>query len=77
MGWINGGFFVCEPSVFDYIDGDDTSWERTPLQTLATEGELVAYPHKGFWRAMDTLRDKRELEELWMTGKAPWKMWSR
>ena len=75
MGWINGGFFVCEPSVFDYIDGDTTSWERAPLERLAAEGELVAYPHTGFWRAMDTLRDKRELEELWLSGKAPWKMW--
>jgi glucose-1-phosphate cytidylyltransferase len=74
MGWINGGFFVCEPSVFDYIDGDCT-WERTPLERLAAEGELMAYPHQGFWRAMDTLRDKRELEELWASGKAPWKAW--
>jgi len=77
MGWINGGFFVCEPSVFDYIDGDETSWERRPLERLAAEGELVAYPHAGFWRAMDTLRDKRELEELWTSGKAPWKVWGR
>jgi len=75
MGWINGGFFVCEPSVLDYIDGDETSWERRPLERLAEEGELIAYPHTGFWRAMDTLRDKRELEALWGGGKAPWKMW--
>jgi glucose-1-phosphate cytidylyltransferase len=74
MGWINGGFFVCEPSIFDYID-DDCTWERTPLERLAAEGELMAYPHQGFWRAMDTLRDKRELEELWASGKAPWKAW--
>lgn len=75
MGWINGGFFVCEPAVFDYIDGDATSWEGAPLERLAAEGELMAYPHKGFWRPMDTLRDKRELEDMWLTGKAPWKMW--
>jgi len=75
MGWINGGFFVCEPSVFDYIDGDATSWERAPLERLARDGELMAYLHRGFWRPMDTLRDKRELEELWISGKAPWKIW--
>jgi glucose-1-phosphate cytidylyltransferase len=74
MGWINGGFFVCEPSVFEYIDGNAT-WERTPLERLAAEGQLMAYQHRGFWRAMDTLRDKRELEELWASGKAPWKTW--
>jgi glucose-1-phosphate cytidylyltransferase len=74
MGWINGGFFVCEPAVFDYIDGDP-AWERTPLERLAADGELMAYPHRGFWRAMDTLRDKRELEELWASGRAPWKTW--
>jgi glucose-1-phosphate cytidylyltransferase len=75
IGWINGGFFVCEPSVFDYIEGDATSWERTPLERLAREGELMAYRHTGFWKPMDTLRDKRELEELWVGGKAPWKTW--
>jgi glucose-1-phosphate cytidylyltransferase len=75
VGWINGGFFVCEPSVFDYIDGDATSWERTPLERLAREGELMAFRHTGFWKPMDTLRDKRELEELWANGKAPWKTW--
>jgi glucose-1-phosphate cytidylyltransferase len=75
MGWINGGFFVCEPSVLEYIDGDSTMWERAPLERLSGAGELMAYPHKGFWRAMDTLRDKRELEELWARGRAPWKIW--
>ena len=75
MGWINGGFFVCEPSVFDYIDGDATTWERTPLERLAADNELMAYRHTGFWRAMDTLRDKRELEEMWASEKAPWKTW--
>jgi dTDP-4-dehydrorhamnose reductase len=73
--WINGGFFVCEPSVFDYIEGDATSWERTPLERLARDGELMAYQHTGFWKPMDTLRDKRELEEFWANGKAPWKIW--
>jgi glucose-1-phosphate cytidylyltransferase len=75
IGWINGGFFVCEPSVFDYIEGDATSWERTPLERLARDGELMAYQHTGFWKPMDTLRDKRELEEFWANGKAPWKIW--
>jgi glucose-1-phosphate cytidylyltransferase len=70
MGWTNGGIFVCEPSVFDYIDGDDSSWERAPLERLAAEGELMAYSHKGFWHAIDTLRVKRELEKLWANGKA-------
>jgi glucose-1-phosphate cytidylyltransferase len=75
MGWINGGFFVLEPSVFSYIDGDDTTWERAPLERLAAEGQLTAYKHAGFWRAMDTLRDKRELEDLWASARAPWKVW--
>lgn len=75
MGLINGGFFVCEPAVFDYIDGDDTSWERAPLERLAADGELVAYEFGGFWRPMDTLRDRRELEALWSSGAAPWKVW--
>lgn len=73
--WINGGFFVLEPKVLDYIDGDDTIWERKPLETLAAEGELVAYRHEGFWRPMDTQREKRELEEMWAGGNAPWKVW--
>jgi glucose-1-phosphate cytidylyltransferase len=73
--WINGGFFVLEPSVLDYIAGDETVWEQQPLQRLAAEGQLSAYQHQGFWQAMDTLREKTQLEELWATGKAPWKCW--
>jgi glucose-1-phosphate cytidylyltransferase len=73
--WINGGFFVCDPSVFDEIDGDNTIWERKPLESLAEQGELVAYRHSGFWRPMDTLRDKFDLEEMWNSGKANWKLW--
>ncbi len=74
--WINGGFFVLEPEVFDYIkDGDSTIWERAPLETLATGGKLAAYQHTGFWKCMDTLRDKTEMENLWKSGKAPWKIW--
>jgi glucose-1-phosphate cytidylyltransferase len=73
-GWINGGFFVLEPAVFDYIEGDRTSWEEGPLNRLAEEGELMAYQHSGFWQAMDTLRDKNRLEELWRTDP-PWKVW--
>jgi len=75
MGWINGGFFVLEPKVIDYIDGDATSWERQPLEQLARDGQLVGYRHTGFWKPMDTLRDKRELEMLWDSGAAPWKIW--
>ncbi len=74
-GWINGGFFVLEPSVFDAIGGDAMIWEREPLQSLAAEGQLHAYQHSGFWQPMDTLRDKQLLEELWQSGKAPWKTW--
>ena len=74
--WINGGYFVLEPGIFDYIDGDDTIWERTPLERLAKDGQLSAYPHRGFWQPMDTLRDKIKLEELWHSGHAPWKAWS-
>lgn len=74
-GWINGGFFVLEPEVLDYIEGDDTSFEREPLERLAAEGELFAYPHQGFWQPMDTLREVKLLEELWQSGKAPWKVW--
>jgi glucose-1-phosphate cytidylyltransferase len=73
--WINGGFFVLEPSVFDEIDSDSTIWERQPLENLAKQRELGIYKHKGFWRPMDTLRDKHELESLWDSGKAPWKSW--
>jgi glucose-1-phosphate cytidylyltransferase len=74
-GWINGAFFVCEPGVFDYIDGDDTQWEREPLERLADDGQLMAYRHEGFWQCMDTLRDKVRLEEMWESGCAPWKLW--
>jgi glucose-1-phosphate cytidylyltransferase len=74
-GWINGAFFVLEPGVFDYIDGDDTVWEREPLEQLAREGQLVAYRHTSFWQCMDTLREKYLLEELWQSDKAPWKTW--
>ena len=73
--WINGGFFVLSPSVIDLIAGDDTVWEREPLESLAREGRLSAYRHEGFWQPMDTLRDKRELETLWETGQAKWKVW--
>jgi glucose-1-phosphate cytidylyltransferase len=74
-GWINGAFFVLEPGVFDYIDGDDTQWEREPMERLAADGQLMAYRHTSFWQCMDTLRDKRLLEELWQRGNAPWKIW--
>ncbi|MDS3859257.1 glucose-1-phosphate cytidylyltransferase [Thermosynechococcaceae cyanobacterium BACA0444] len=75
-GWINGGFFVLEPQVFDLIEGDATVWEQQPLKTLAEKGQLAAYKHQGFWQPMDTLRDKNHLEDLWQTWKAPWKVWS-
>lgn len=74
-GWINGAFFVAEPQVFDYIDGDDTQFEKEPLERLAADGELMAYKHDGFWQCMDTLRDKYVLEKLWSSGEAPWKTW--
>jgi len=73
--WINGGFFVLEPTIFDYIQGDNTFWEKEPLEKLAKDSQLTAYKHFGFWRCMDTLRDKRELEELWRSGNPPWKVW--
>jgi glucose-1-phosphate cytidylyltransferase len=73
--WVNGGFFVCEPEVFDYIDGSSTIWEREPLEKLANNGQLISYKHHGFWRPMDTLRDKNELENLWKDDKAEWKSW--
>ena len=72
---MNGGFFILEPSVFDYISGDDISWEQEPLSTLARQRELFAYNHEGFWHPMDTLRDHRYLEQLWESGGAPWKVW--
>ncbi len=74
-GWINGAFFVLEPEIFDYIEGDDTQWEKAPLEKLAKEGQLMAYRHDSFWQCMDTLRDKRLLESLWESGTAPWKTW--
>jgi glucose-1-phosphate cytidylyltransferase len=74
-GMINGGFFVLSPRVIDYIEGDDTHWEREPLERLAREGQLCAFAHTGFWQPMDTMRDKTHLEELWNSGKAPWKVW--
>ncbi len=73
--WINGGFFVVSPKVIDLIDGDTTIWERDPMEKLARDGQLSAYLHPGFWQPMDTLRDKNHLEELWQSGKAPWKVW--
>jgi len=76
-GWVNGGFFVFEPGVFDYLDGDDTVLEEAPLQQLAADGQLFAYRYGGFWQCMDTLRDKNRLEDLWQTGAAPWKVWDR
>ena len=74
-GWINAGFFVLEPGIFDLIEGDATIFEKEPLERLAREGQLVAYKHRGFWQPMDTLRDKTQLEALWRSGKAPWKVW--
>lgn len=73
--WVSGGFFVLSPRVFKYIEGDETVWERGPMERLASEGQLAAFKHQGFWKPMDTLRDKVLLEELWNTGKAPWKIW--
>ena len=73
--WINGGFFVFEAEIFDYLQDDSTVLERTPLEDLAKEQKLTAFKHDGFWHPMDTLRDKRQLEDLWKTGKAPWKIW--
>ena len=73
--WINGGFFVLSPEVGRYLDGDDTVWEQEPLRRLAEDGQLSSFRHHGFWQPMDTLRDKRQLEELWASGEAPWKVW--
>ena len=74
-GWINGAFFVLEPQVLDYIEGDDTQWEREPMERLARDGHLMAFRHESFWQCMDTLRDKKLLQDLWDTGQAPWKTW--
>jgi glucose-1-phosphate cytidylyltransferase len=73
--WINGAFFVLEPGIFDYIVGDDTVWEREPLERLAAEGQLMAYRHEGFWQCMDTSQERDSLESLWASGQAPWKVW--
>lgn len=74
-GWINGAFFVLEPQVFDYIEGDDTLFEKEPLERLARDGQLMAYRHESFWQCMDALRDKKRLEEIWASGNVPWKSW--
>ncbi|MBN2604093.1 MAG: glucose-1-phosphate cytidylyltransferase [Candidatus Thermoplasmatota archaeon] len=73
--WINGAFFVLEPEIFDYIDGDDTQWEKEPLENLAKNGQLMAFKHKGFWQCMDTIHEKNELEKMWDRSCAPWKLW--
>jgi glucose-1-phosphate cytidylyltransferase len=74
--WINGGYFVCEPQIFDFInDGDNTVWEQGPMEQIANQGQMNAYKHDGFWRPMDTLKDKHDLNEMWTEGKAPWKVW--
>ena len=73
--WVNSGFFVLEPGVMDYIEGDDTTWEKQPMEMLAARGELAAYKHSGFWQPMDSLRDKHVLEDFWHSGNAPWKVW--
>lgn len=75
-GWINGAFFVLEPEIYDYIDGDETQWEHEPLERLAAEGQLMAYRHNGFWQCMDTLREKHILESYWASGNAPWRTWA-
>lgn len=74
-GWINGGFFVFEPGVLDYMEDDSTILERAPLERLARDGQLLAYKHTGFWQPMDTVRERQLLESLWASGKAPWKVW--
>lgn len=73
--WVNAGFFVCEPKVFDYIEGDFTIFEQEPLKNLARDGEMFTFKHEGFWKPMDTLKDKNDLNKLWNSGKAPWKVW--
>jgi glucose-1-phosphate cytidylyltransferase len=74
-GRVNGGFFVLSPKVLDYIEGDQTSWEEAPMEKLSKEGNMIAFEHEDFWQSMDTVRDKMYLEELWDSGKAPWKVW--
>ena len=75
-GWINGGFFVLDRKVLDYVEGDETLWERDPMERLAADGQLMAYRHEGFWQPMDTQRERKLLEELWAGGAAPWKVWA-
>ena len=75
VGYINGGYMVLQPEIFDYIEGDETTFEREPLEHVAEEGNLMAFKHKGFWQCMDTLRDRQKLEKLWAKGDAPWKVW--
>ena len=77
IGWINGGFFILNPSLINYIEGDETSWELEPLRNIAKDGHLMAYQHNGFWQPCDTLRDKRQLQSMWEKGKAPWAVWDR
>lgn len=77
VGYINGGYMVLEPKIFDYIKGDSTTFEREPLEQLAAEGQLMAFKHNGFWQCMDTMRDRMKLEELWESGAAPWKVWDK
>jgi glucose-1-phosphate cytidylyltransferase len=74
-GWINGGFFVCEPGIFNYLKGDETIWEREPLENIAKDNQLVAFKHHGFWKPMDTLKDKQDLNKVWDNGTAEWKLW--
>jgi glucose-1-phosphate cytidylyltransferase len=74
--YINGGFMVLEPEIFDYIEGDSTTFEKEPLETVAEQGQLMAFKHDGFWQCMDAMRDKQQLEALWASGKAPWKSWN-
>ncbi|SKC63699.1 glucose-1-phosphate cytidylyltransferase [Burkholderia sp. YR290] len=77
IGWINGGFFVVEPRAIDYVSGDSMPWEQDPLKNIAKDGQLAAFTHQGFWQPCDTLRDKRQLEQLWTSGNAPWAAWAR
>jgi glucose-1-phosphate cytidylyltransferase len=76
-GWINGGFFVLNAAVLDYIEGDNTAWEHEPIERLATAGQMAGYRHRGFWSCMDTIREKNMLDDLWNTGRAPWRIWDR
>jgi glucose-1-phosphate cytidylyltransferase len=75
--WVNGGFFVASPKALEYVADDDISWEVAPMEKLGEDGQLVAFRHRGFWHAVDTMRDKAHLEDLWNTGRAPWKTWDR